>query len=332
MARRRHGRGALDRAAPRSTAAAGRRGATARPRDRFADVVLETRRAHATGRPHEHVAVVTIAHGRHEHLARQHRSPARGHRGPDHYVVVAMDDPPSAALAPRRRPRPAVVAVGSRDPRRPAAGGRPQRRRAHRALDARRRRGRLPRRRLPRRARPRRGVRRRRRGAPRRRLVRAGHLPAATAAERLRPGRPGRPRRPAPGPPDPPARGACDSAQTPTCSGRCRSRCTARRLAARLGGFCEDYVGYGGEDTDFGARRSLAAAASAGSAGAARLPPAPPGRTTRRCEHLDDILRNGRLFHDRWGYWPMTGWLEEFERRGIVRRRNGHWERADLPS
>jgi len=27
-------------------------------------------------------------------------------------------------------------------------------------------------------------------------------------------------------------------------------------------------------------------------------------------EHLDDILRNGRLFHERWGEWPMTGWLE----------------------
>jgi N-acetylglucosaminyl-diphospho-decaprenol L-rhamnosyltransferase len=44
-------------------------------------------------------------------------------------------------------------------------------------------------------------------------------------------------------------------------------------------------------------------------------------------EHLDDILRNGRLFHERWGEWPMAGWLEEFEQRGLVRRVNGHWER-----
>ena len=39
------------------------------------------------------VAVVTIAHGRHEHLAAQHRSLARGTVRPDHYLVVAMDDP-----------------------------------------------------------------------------------------------------------------------------------------------------------------------------------------------------------------------------------------------
>ena len=39
------------------------------------------------------VAVVTIAHGRHEHLAAQHRSLARGTVRPDHYLAVAMDDP-----------------------------------------------------------------------------------------------------------------------------------------------------------------------------------------------------------------------------------------------
>jgi hypothetical protein len=39
------------------------------------------------------VGVVTIAHGRHHHLAAQHESLARGSRVPDRYVVVAMDDP-----------------------------------------------------------------------------------------------------------------------------------------------------------------------------------------------------------------------------------------------
>ena len=37
--------------------------------------------------------MVTLAHGRHDHLAAQHRALARGSRRPDHYVVVAMDDP-----------------------------------------------------------------------------------------------------------------------------------------------------------------------------------------------------------------------------------------------
>ena len=39
------------------------------------------------------VAVVTIAHRRHDHLAAQHRSLARATARPDHYLAVAMDDP-----------------------------------------------------------------------------------------------------------------------------------------------------------------------------------------------------------------------------------------------
>ena len=42
-------------------------------------------------------------------------------------------------------------------------------------------------------------------------------------------------------------------------------------------------------------------------------------------EHLHDVLRNGRLFCDRWGEWPMRGWLEQFERRGLVRRDGAEW-------
>ena len=37
-------------------------------------------------------------------------------------------------------------------------------------------------------------------------------------------------------------------------------------------------------------------------------------------EHVADIVRNARLFHDVWGTWPMQGWLDEFERRGLVHR------------
>ena len=44
-------------------------------------------------------------------------------------------------------------------------------------------------------------------------------------------------------------------------------------------------------------------------------------------EHLDDILRNGRVFRDRWGSWPMRGWLEAFERRGLVSRRGEDYVR-----
>ncbi|WP_460775555.1 glycosyltransferase family 2 protein [Microbacterium sp. GXF7504] len=87
----------------------------------------------------------------------------------------------------------------------------------------------------------------------------------------------------------------------------------------RIGGFHEEYVGYGGEDTDFG---QAAAAAGVGMCwvGGARAyhqhheVESPPVR------HLDAIIRNGRVFRDRWGWWPMGGWLDEFEELGLVAR------------
>jgi N-acetylglucosaminyl-diphospho-decaprenol L-rhamnosyltransferase len=36
-------------------------------------------------------------------------------------------------------------------------------------------------------------------------------------------------------------------------------------------------------------------------------------------EHLGDIVRNANLFHDRWGWFPMTGWLQRFEALGLAR-------------
>ena len=84
-----------------------------------------------------------------------------------------------------------------------------------------------------------------------------------------------------------------------------------------LGGFDEAYLGYGGEDTDFGFR-----------AAAARLPllfmggpgafhqyhpsPDPP------LQHFDDIVRNAQLFRERWDIWPMEGWLRQFEAMGLI--------------
>lgn len=46
-------------------------------------------------------------------------------------------------------------------------------------------------------------------------------------------------------------------------------------------------------------------------------------------EHLDDLLRNGAIFHRRWGEWPMRGWFEALEQRGLVRRAGEGWDRAD---
>ncbi len=46
--------------------------------------------------------------------------------------------------------------------------------------------------------------------------------------------------------------------------------------------------------------------------------------------HLDDILRNGALFASRWGWWPMEGWLEQFEALDLIRSDgDGGWVRVD---
>jgi GT2 family glycosyltransferase len=86
-----------------------------------------------------------------------------------------------------------------------------------------------------------------------------------------------------------------------------------------VGGFSEEYVGYGGEDTDFAwsARRAGVDMMWVGGAHAYHQnhPVSSPP-----VEHLDDIVTNSQVFHDRWGVWPMSGWLDEFERRGLIHR------------
>ncbi|NKT56414.1 glycosyltransferase family 2 protein [Rhodococcus hoagii] len=90
------------------------------------------------------------------------------------------------------------------------------------------------------------------------------------------------------------------------------------RVWQRLGGFCEDYTGYGGEDTDFA---QVAAAAGVGLAwvGGADAYHLHHRVSDPPVEHLDDILRNAAIFERRWGWWPMRGWLDAFESRGLIR-------------
>ncbi len=96
----------------------------------------------------------------------------------------------------------------------------------------------------------------------------------------------------------------------------------------RTGGFCEDYVGYGGEDTDF-ARVVLASGLDLGWVGAARAYHQWHPVSRPPVEHVDDIVRNAEIYRERWGASPMLGWLEAFERRGLVRRgSDGRWERV----
>ena len=95
----------------------------------------------------------------------------------------------------------------------------------------------------------------------------------------------------------------------------------------RIGGFDEAYEGYGAEDTDLG-RRARAADVGLQWVGGAHAyhqwHPAgsPPWR------HLDDILRNGALFAERWGEWPMGGWIDAFVEGGAVEAHAGGYRRV----
>jgi GT2 family glycosyltransferase len=98
------------------------------------------------------------------------------------------------------------------------------------------------------------------------------------------------------------------------------------------GGFCEDYTGYGGEDTDFAL---TAAARGVGLWWVGGAPAYHQHHPVSRppVEHLDDILRNGALFRKRWGTWPMEGWLRGFAERGLVvhDRDTDTWRRTGNP-
>ena len=84
-----------------------------------------------------------------------------------------------------------------------------------------------------------------------------------------------------------------------------------------LGGFDERFTGYGGEDTDFAERARLAGLPVwwTGDATAFHQDHGGGGLPT---QHLVAIVRNASLFHTLHGWWPMRGWLKEFERLGLI--------------
>ena len=85
----------------------------------------------------------------------------------------------------------------------------------------------------------------------------------------------------------------------------------------RFGGFCEEFCGYGGEDTDVAATvRSLGGSLFwVGGADAFHQHHPTQNPPT---QHLAAILRNVKVFQERWGWFPMQGWLEQFRERGLV--------------
>lgn len=81
--------------------------------------------------------------------------------------------------------------------------------------------------------------------------------------------------------------------------------------------FCEEYTGYGAEDTDLAAQVVEAGGSMFWVGGADAYHQHHPTRNPP-VQHLEAILRNAATFHRRWGWFPMQGWLEEFARRGLA--------------
>lgn len=85
----------------------------------------------------------------------------------------------------------------------------------------------------------------------------------------------------------------------------------------RIGGFSELYDGYGAEDTDFGQLAKLHGVGHTSVGGAWAYHQFHP-ISDPPIEHVADIVRNSRLFHQRWGWFPMDGWLRELHTRGLI--------------
>jgi len=253
-------------------------------------------------------AVITLAHGRHGHLRRQIADLARGTRTPDVHVIVAMDDPTLAAVAPSAD----IVQVSRVDGELPLA--------AARNAGA---------------------ARARRLGATLLVLLDVDCVPAPQMLERYVAAA-GRHDGVLSGPvgylPPPPADGypawglaelarphparpvpAEDEIWAAEDLELFWSLSFALRADTweRLGGFCEDFYGYGGEDTDFGQVIARAGVGLwwVGGAWAFHQHHGDGGAPVR---HLDAVLRNAAIFHRRWGWWPMRGWLAEFDRMGLA--------------
>jgi GT2 family glycosyltransferase len=86
-----------------------------------------------------------------------------------------------------------------------------------------------------------------------------------------------------------------------------------------VGGFCEQYRGYGAEDTDFAQTARSAGVPMRWIGGAHAYHQFHPV-SDPPVEHVVDIVRNATVFYQRWGWWPMSHWLNAFEQRGLITR------------
>ncbi|MEW1612737.1 MULTISPECIES: galactosyltransferase-related protein [unclassified Streptomyces] len=265
-------------------------------------------------------AVITLAAGRHRHLALQQAGLAAGSRPPDQYVVVAMGDPGLGAVLADRRPAATVIDCPVPEGNLPLARARNLG--AGHALEQ---------------------------GAELLVFLDVDCVPDERLLERYRQVAldPAHERSLLCGtvsylpPPDPagyrlaelstlaephPARPAPAAGEIRRGTDHALFWSLSFAVTAKtwhtVGGFCEDYEGYGGEDTDYGQRARAAGVGLTWVGGAPAFHQYHPVASPP-VAHLHDILRNAETFHRRWGWWPMRDWLNAFADRGLV-----HWNRS----
>lgn len=83
------------------------------------------------------------------------------------------------------------------------------------------------------------------------------------------------------------------------------------------GGFDERYTGYGGEDTDFGKTLDSQGVAIAWLKGGLAYHQYHPHHMPP-VHHLDSVVRNAQLFEAKWGYRTMGHWLHAFRLMGLI--------------
>ncbi|AKK01995.1 glycosyltransferase family 2 protein [Corynebacterium epidermidicanis] len=97
-----------------------------------------------------------------------------------------------------------------------------------------------------------------------------------------------------------------------------------RRCRDSFGGFDEGFTGYGGEDTDFGWQLRAHDIPMRWCGGAHAYHQWHPV-SRPPWEHLVDIVRNANYFQEKWGTWPMKGWLDQFAAADAIRIEAGKW-------
>ena len=93
-----------------------------------------------------------------------------------------------------------------------------------------------------------------------------------------------------------------------------------------IGGFDEGYVGYGGEDTDFGRVVVTAGVPLKWARGARAYHQYHPHHMPP-VHHVDSVIANAGRFRDKWGHFTMEHWLRAFTLMGLVALRDGDYVR-----